>query len=129
MPLPLDTSCQAEYEDGFILDETSQKDISAYVECPLVDGVPTGPNTFNDIIEKRPDIEHGRMVRFSVFYKDLRHDVDWTTLPDNALPIRLRDGYNYLDENGDETFGGWTGCRFGYQYDHAGKNVKEEIEL
>ena len=127
---PIDTSVEAEYSDGYILSETEQNDISAYVDCPLVDGVPTGPNTLNDILEKRPEALHGPMVRFSVFYHDARHDVMWEGLPTNARPIRFRDGYNYLDGSGNEVFGGWTGCRFGYQYnDESGKNIKEVKEL
>lgn len=128
--LPIDTSVEAEYSDGFILSETEQNDQSAYVPCPEVDGVPTGPNTLNDILEKRPEAEHGKMVRFSVYYKDARYDINWTTLPENARPIRFRDGYNYLDGSGNEVFGGWTAIRFGYQYnDQNGNNHKEIQEI
>lgn len=118
--LPLDTSVQAEYEDGYIHDETEQGDVSPYTSVH---------NILNDIIEKRPEAEHGKLVRFSVFYKDQRHDVNWRDLPDNARPIRFRDGFITLDESGNET-SGWSGCRFGYQYNDAtGKNIKEVMEL
>lgn len=128
--IPFDTSVQAEYEDGFILDETEQGDISAYIECPLVDGVPTGHNTFSDILNKRPEAEHGKMVRFSVFYKDQRLDFDWTTLPDNARPIRFRDRSSWLDGDGNTGVTDWQGCRAGYQYnDEQGKNHKHIEEL
>lgn len=119
-PIPLDTTCQAEYADGFILDETTHDDISPY----------TGThNIFNDILEKRPEAEHGKMVRFSVFYKNGRYDIDWTTLPDNARPIRFRHGFITLDDAGNEDRG-WSGMDFGYQYlDENGKNIKEVQEL
>lgn len=118
--LPLDTSVQAEYEDGFVLDETEHDDISPY----------TGQhNILNDIINRRPQQQHGRLVRFSCFYRNYRYDIDWTTLPDNARPIRFRDGYSYITDTG-ETGSGWSGCRFGYQFtDDAGHNVQEVQEL
>jgi len=118
--LPLDTTVEAEYEDGYILSETEHNDESQYG-----DG-----NILRDIIEKRPEADHGKMVRFSCFYKDGQYDIDWTTLPDNARPIRFRDGK--LERNlttGQEEFE-WTGCRYGYQYnDETGKNIQEVIEL
>jgi hypothetical protein len=127
--LPFDTSCEALYEDGYILSETDQGDISAYVDCPLVDGIPTGPNTFDDILKKRPVAKHGKMVRFSVFYKNRRYDVDWTAVPDNARPIRFRDGSNSLDGSGNEVFNGYHAVRLGYQYTENGKNTKEIKDL
>lgn len=118
--LPLDTSVQAEYEDGYILDETEHGDISPYTGLH---------NTLNDIMEKRPEAVHGRMVRFSVFYHDMRYDVDWRLLPDNARPIRFRDGFITLATGGEETQG-WSGCRFGYQFtDEAGKHQQLVKEL
>lgn len=118
--LPLDTSCEAEYADGFILSETECGDISPYT------GV---NNTLNDILEKRPEAEHGKLVRFSVFYKDMRYDVDWTGLPDNARPIRFRDGYLIAHPDGSDERG-WSAIRFGYQFtDENGKNVKEVQEV
>lgn len=120
MPTPLDTSCQAEYEDGHIHDETEHGDVSPY----------TGEhNILNDILEKRPEAEHGKVVRFSVFYRNMRYDIDWKTLPDNARPIRFRDGYSGFMPDGT-VVSGWSGCRFGYQYnDESGKNKQEVKEL
>lgn len=117
---PIDTSCEAEYADGYILSETEHSDIS-----------PFDPqfNVLRAIIDKHPEAEHGPMVRFSVFYKDNRYDVDWTTLPPNARPIRFRDGYfkSFTDGSSES---GWSGLRFGYQYlDKNGKNIKEVQEL
>jgi hypothetical protein len=120
MTLPIDSSCEAEYEDGYIHSETELHDISPFDNTN---------NIFNDILEKRPEAEHGRMVRFSVFYRNHRHDVDWRGLPENARPIRFRDGYLTIDQSGNEE-SGWSGCRFGYQFnDPDGKNIKEVKEL
>ena len=118
--VPLDTSVQAEYADGFIIDETEHGDISPYTGIH---------NIFNDILEKRAEAEHGRMVRFSVFYKDNRYDIDWTLLPDNTRPIRFRDGFITFDGEGTKTQG-WSGCRMGYQFtDENGKNQQLVKEL
>lgn len=119
--IPLDTSCEAEYEDGYIHSETELDDVSPFED---------GRNVFYDILERRPEPEHGRMVRFSVFYLNQRYDVDWRQLPDNARPIRFRDGYATWAVDGSLVESGWSGMRFGYQYnDDTGKNHKEIIEL
>ncbi len=118
--LPIDTSVEAEYKDGFILSETEHNDQSPYNQTH---------NILGAILNKDAEKEHGKVVRFSVFYKDLRHDVDWTTLPDNARPIRFRTGFNTLASDGSET-SGWVSIQFGYQYqDENGKNIKEIKEL
>lgn len=118
--LPLDTSCQAEYKDGFILDETMHDDVSQYG-----DG-----NIFRDIIQKRPESEHGAMVRFSCFWRDKRYDIDWRDLPDNARPIRFRHGYATRNVEGTYTEIGWSGVDFGVQWnDESGKNHQEIVEL
>lgn len=118
--LPLDTSVQGEYADGYVLDETEHQDVSPY--NPI-------HNVLRAIIDKEPEADHGPLVRFSVFYKNQRHDVDWTTLPDNARPIRFRDGFITLDNVGNEE-SGWSGCRFGYQYNLPdGSNAQEVVEL
>ena len=119
--LPMDTSVEAEYEDGFILNETELDDISPYNE---------EQNVLRAIIDKCAESEHGRCVRFSVFYHDQRYDVDWTTLPDNARPIRFRDCELTKDIATGEEWFSHTGCRFGYQYnENDGKNVQEVKEL
>jgi hypothetical protein len=118
--LPLDTSVQAEYEDGFVIDETSQGDTSLFV---------TGHNTFYDILNKLPEAEHGQMVRFSVFWKNHRYDIDWRGLSENARPIRFRHGYHHWHPDGSEEHG-WSGIDFGYQYtDKGGRNVQEVHKL
>lgn len=121
MLTPLDTSCEAEYEDGYVHSETELGDISPYED---------GRNVFYDILERRPEGEHGRMVRFSVFYQDQRWDVDWTNLPENARPIRFRHGFSTLYVGTGEVDSGWTGMSFGFQYnDETGKNHTEIIDL
>ena len=119
--IPLDTSIEATYSDGFVLSETECGDIS-----------PFNPN-FNilkSILEKDPESEHGKMVQFSVFYKGNRYDVDWTQLPDNARPIRFRDGQRHRNMDSGDEWSEWVGLHFGYQYtDDKGKNIKEVMDL
>lgn len=118
--LPLDTSCQAEYEDGYIHDETQLDDVSQFVE---------GHNIFYDILHGLPEAEHGRMVRFSVFYKDQRHDINWADVPPGSRPIRFRDGMNTRYPDGSMVYG-FTAVRFGYQYtDKNNKNQQLIREL
>jgi hypothetical protein len=119
LSLPQDTSCRAEYSDGFILDETELSDTN-----PYGDG-----NTLRAILNKSAEEDHGKMVTFSVFYKNTRYDIDWESLPANARPIRFRDGASYLGIDGQES-SEWTGMRFGFQYnDKDGKNVQQVEEL
>jgi len=119
--LPLNTSIQAEYEDGFILDETEHDDISPY---------DSNHNILRAILNKDPEAEHGKMVRFSVFYQNQRHDIDWRGLPDNARPIRFRNFSGDFAEGGVITNKRLNWLNFGYQYtDENGKNVQEVREL
>ena len=119
--LPLDTSIQAEYESGFVLDETEHDDISPY---------DSNHNILRAILNKDPEPEHGKMVRFSVFYQNQRHDIDWRGLPDNARPIRFRNFSGDFAEGGVITNKRLNWVNFGYQYtDENGKNVQEVREL
>lgn len=118
---PFDTSVEAEYSDGYIHSESLLDDISPYD--------PTN-NILRDIIEKRPEAKHGRLVRFSCFYKNRRYDVDWQTLPDNARPIRFK--HIERDMRGGEWISEprYVGLDFGYQYtDSNNKNIKEIREI
>jgi len=125
MSLPLDTSCQAEYEDGFILDETELNDYSPYTTDPE-----HPDNILRSILKKHPEAEHGKMVRFSVFWKDKKYDVDWVGLPDNARPIRFRHNRSTRDLDTGEIYFWQAGVDFGYQYtDESGKNVQEIQEI
>lgn len=118
---PLDTSCQAEYEDGFILDETENEDVSLWAE---------GKNTFYDILNGLPETEHGHMVRFSVFWRGKRYDVNWRGIPGNGRPIRFRHGFVTRSVDGTFIRSGWSGMDFGYQWnDDEGGNHQEVQEL
>ena len=106
---------EAEYESGYVHRETPE-DHSPYV---------LGKNIFNDILEKRPEPIHGKMVRFSLVTEETTYSVDWTQLPDNARPIRFK------QMERDNVDGQWvgdariTGIDFGYQYNDAdGKNIE-----
>ena len=120
--IPFDTSIEAEYEDGYVHSETELDDLSPYAE---------NMNVLNDILNKRPEADHGRMVRFSCFYQNNRYDVDWTQLPENARPIRFRHGYSTMALGSGEILDtGWTGVDFGYQWnDDDGQNHQEIMNL
>lgn len=128
--VPMDTSCEAEYEDGFVLNETEHNDESIYTPIEVVGGVRTGANIFSDIVNGRPEAEHGKMVRFSVFYKGQRNDMLWSELPANARPIRFRDASMSLDDKGNQIYHGFHAVRWGFQYtDENGKNQQYIEEL
>ena len=119
MTLPIDGSVEAIYEDGFVLDETEQNDIGIYTEG----------NTLTDILSKIPEQTHGKMTAFSMYYKDNKYTVDWTTLPSNARPVRWK------RMEADQIGGNITEVRlvkvgFGYQFNNEkGENVQEVQEL
>lgn len=118
--IPIDGSVEAEYQDGFILNETEHNDTSPYTGTD---------NIFNDILEKRAEAEHGPLVRFSCYYKDHRYDVDFTDLPANARPVRWK-RMEADTLGGDITEVRLTRVGFGYQYnDNDGKNHQEVVEL
>lgn len=118
--IPYDTSVEAEYSDGYILSETEHGDISPY---------DAKHNIFRAILNRDAEGEHGAMVRFSCFYKNTRHDVNWTQLPDNARPVRFK-SFERQSNGGD-----WIGeavltkLEFGYQCTEDGKNYQEIKEL
>lgn len=119
--LPNDTSVRAEYYDGFILDETTNNDISPY---------DARFNILRAILNKDPEPKHGLMVKFTVFWHNRRYDIDWTTLPTNARPIRFRDGNLRANLDSEKSEFWWSGCRFGYQFtDEDGKNHQKVQEL
>ncbi len=117
--IPIDGSCEAEYSDGYVHSETEHNDISPYTGTD---------NIFNDILEHRPEPEHGKMVRFSAFNNNTRYDVQWLGLPDNARPVRWK--RMEADEVGGEIVElRMTKLGFGYQYNENGKNIQEVQEL
>ena len=117
--LPIDSSIEAEYEDGYVHSETELDDIPQFGKG----------NVFTDILSRKLEADHGRMVRFSVYWKNERHNINWTMLPDNARPIRFRHGYNTLHVDGTVE-SGFSGVDFGAQWnDESGRNQQEVIEL
>lgn len=122
---------EAEYESGYVHSDQIQ-DISPYTKGEKVNGVTNGRNIFNDILEKRPEEFHGRLIRFSLIPDNggHRYDIDWTTLPDNARPIRFIDRRKETNVANGETQQFVDAIRFGYQYtDETGKNVQEIQEI
>jgi hypothetical protein len=117
---PQDTSVEAQYADGFVLSEHEHNDISPYNDTH---------NILRAILNKDPEQQHGKMVRFSVFYQNKRLDIDWTDLPDNARPIRFRNYSADFAESGKMANKQLNWLRFGYQATVSGKNIKEIIEL
>lgn len=118
---------EAEYEDGYVHREDEQ-DHSPFVQWK---------NIFDDILHKRPEAAHGKMVRFTLCIPDgtVLASVDWTTVPDNARPIRFKhlEGRFFTQEeidNGTPSALRLTGIDFGYQYtDEQGKNQQEVIKV
>lgn len=118
MPIPVDSSVEAEYSDGFILNETENNDHSQYAD---------DRNTFFDILHQLPEQEHGPMVRFSVFWKNNRHDINWKLMPSGARPIRFRHGYLITRGDGSRE-NGFSGVDFGYQYNDEGGTNRQHVE-
>jgi hypothetical protein len=118
--LPMDSSIEAEFEDGYILSETEVGDTNPYGEG----------NTFTAILNRLAEADHGKMIRFSVFWKNQRYDIDWIQVPENARPIRFRHGYSTLHIATGDIESGFSGVDFGCQWnDESGRNQQEVIEL
>lgn len=115
---------EAEYLDGFI-HRQDEEDRSLFE--------PETRPVFYDILNRLPEAEHGKMVRFSLVntYMNERTDVDFLILPDNARPIffmhREIDTDTLTMEIVAERL---VGIDFGYQYtDEDGHNQQEVIFL
>lgn len=125
----MDYYLEAEYESGYVHSNQYQ-DVSPYAKTVKVDGVPTGPNIFNDIKEKRPEEAHGPMVRFSLVGPETTYNINWREVPESGRPVFVQkfeqDFINGIAVGPKRT----TRTTFGYQYNDAdGKNVKELINL
>lgn len=124
----MDFYLQAEYASGYF-HSSQYQDVSPYAPCQKVEGVPTGDNIFKDILLKRPEAFHGKLVRLSLVTPNETYAVPWDTLPDNARPIYA------VDKTGQMTGGvlhdvRTVAVRFGYQYnDPDGRNHKEVKEI
>jgi len=120
MVVPRDSSVEAEYADENVHSELELGDVPQFGQG----------NVLTDILSGKLEKEHGRMVRFSCFWKLKRHDVDWTKLPKNARPIRFRHGVSVQDVVTGETWSGWAGVDFGAQWnDRLGRSKKAIREL
>ena len=110
---------EAEYADGYIHRQDKQ-DHSPYVSMA---------NIFSDILEQRPVPTHGKQVALRLVGPTNTYSIDWSTLPDNARPIYLRN-MSVDTVNGMIETPYCTKYKFGYQYnDKNGKNYKEEQEI
>lgn len=117
---------EAEYETGYV-HSNELYDVSPYA---LNDRGELGPNIFNDILQKRPNAIHGKMVRFSLIGPEKRYDINWMGLPDNARPIYLRHMEHVFNPSTGEKKTNMTSQSFGYQYnDEDGSNHKEVQEI
>lgn len=121
---------EAEYQDGYVHSELKLRDKSPYVE---------GSNIFGDILNKRPEAEHGKMVRYSFVGPNRRYDIDWSKFPDTAKPIRFihkdlhqeqrmsvgAPGYPSVWENYGDPRLVISSYDFGYEY-HDADGVKQK---
>lgn len=110
---------EAEYEDGYVHREDEQ-DHSPYVQFK---------NIFDDILHKRPEPIHGKMVRFSLVLSEERHDVDWVGLPENARPVRFKHMEASFTPGGEVADKRIVGIDFGYQYTDGDGNHQEIISV
>ena len=98
---------EAEYSDGFVANEN----------MPYVDSsITMNMAILSQINEK----QHGRMKRFSMYFKNNRIDVDWTKTPIGSKPIRIKNMSRKL--NFDNPFTNSTemlSIEFGYEYSKA----------
>ena len=110
---------EAEYADGFIHRE-DDRDQSLY----------GNGNVFHDIINRLPEADHGKMVRFSADTGNEVHSIDWTTLPDNARPIYFRRMERETDVATGDSVTRALSHSFGYQFNDAdGRNQQEVTEI
>jgi hypothetical protein len=109
---------EAEYSDGFVLQE-DEADLSPY---------DAGRNIYHAILNRRPEIEHGKMVRFSLVLQDGILNVDFTTVPDNARTHLER--HMEREHDGESHWLGAVICKgidFGYVYDDEDGVERGEI--
>lgn len=116
--MALTTYLEAEYADGYILQE-DENDHSPY---------DSGHNIFHAILNMRPCKKHGALVRFALITPAKTYTVDWTTLPNDARPIRfVNKSHTWTDgvSQGVQT----DSIGFGYQCTIDGKNHQEVVTV
>ena len=107
---------EAEFLDGFIVSEKSDT---------LFDGL-INKNIYANIRLKKYEFEHGEMIRWSIYNYDQRIDIDWTKLPNNSIPLRLKQ-YSYSLGNSNSSI---NSIKFGFEYfDSNGKLIQELREV
>jgi hypothetical protein len=112
---------EAVYEDGYIHSEKSLSDQSPYE---------ADANVFSDILNKRPEADHGRLVELALFHDGSRYSVDWTKLPDNARPVRFKHMQAHFNQVTGPSEPELVGIDFGYQFtDNNGNNVQKILSL
>ncbi len=113
-----DYSLQAEYKDGYIFDEDSDKTV--YIL----------PNTyFSTVVSKKLEEQHGPMVRWSMFKDNKRIDIDWTKVPKNARPIRMKQFETKIGTINNNTQSIAKAVFFGYDYiDHSRNKIISKLD-
>jgi hypothetical protein len=113
---------QAEYEDGFILTE-DEADQSPYDE---------GRNIFHAILNGKPELEHGRMVRWSAITEKFTYSIDWKTVcwgKENPRPISYRKMERTRAVDGSSDTGPiCVGHFFGYQWNNPDGSKEQDIQ-
>lgn len=108
---------EAKYEDGYVHSEIKLSDCSQFI---------AGKNVFNDILEKRPEVIHGKMIELSCYYNKKKHSIDWTRVPSSARPVRFKK-MKVKIVNGEIVNVGCIGLEFGYEYNDIYGNTQKEI--
>jgi len=111
---------EAKFEDGFVLNEKKQNDVSIYDDRR---------NTFYDILNKLCEVDHGKMISFTLVLKDLGYDnliIDWTEVPDNAKPIRYK-SYE-IDTNNGQIINEQRLVKIGFGYEYFDKSLGKNVQ-
>jgi hypothetical protein len=115
------TFIEAEYEDGFILNQIKNSDTSIFSKKG---------NTFTDILNFLPIRYHGRMVRFSLYHNNKRHDINWNMTPLGSRPFFMKTMSSSLGNIYIGSSGIIQNVEFGYEYmDINGQLIRETIKL
>lgn len=116
------TYIEAEYDDGFILNQIKNEDKALFSKPG---------NTFTDILNFAPVKYHGKMIRFSLYHKGRRHDINWRMTPFGAKPFILKTMASSIGNPYLGTLGNLQKIEFGYEFlnINTGQVMKETIIL
>ena len=109
-----DGSLKAHFEDGYIIDEEKQKDVATLIQ---------EKNSLGEIIFliDNPHI-HGRLIRLICRIGNGNEEINWSLLPLNAKPIRIRKRSNSID---NKITSNLVSVEFGYEYiNNVGKLIR-----